>query len=125
MSRMHLELADGKTRYRPGETLEGVAFWDLDEAPRSIEVRLFWRTHGKGTVDLEVVQSVPFIGVGSKDRRPFRIVLPAGPYSFSGTLVSLVWGVELVAEPKGDGENIEITMSASGDEVRLDRKEKK
>ena len=59
-SRMHLELADGKTRYRPGDTLEGVAFWELDDAPKSIEVRLYWETQGKGTVDLEMVQSARF-----------------------------------------------------------------
>jgi hypothetical protein len=121
MSRMNLELADGKTRYRPGGTLEGVAFWELDQAPRSLEVRLYWRTQGKGTVDLEIVRSVKFDGVGARDRRSFQIPLPAGPYSFSGKLVSVVWGVELVSEPKGDAANVEITMSPTGEEVRLDR----
>jgi len=117
---MNLELVDGKTRYRPGETLEGVAFWELTEAPRSVEVRLYWQTQGKGTVDLEVVQSVPFSGIGPRDRKPFRIVLPESPYSVSGKLVSIVWGVELVSEPKGDAVNIEIVISPTGEEVRLD-----
>jgi hypothetical protein len=121
MSRMNLELADGKTRYRPGGMLEGVAFWELDQAPRSLEVRLYWRTQGKGTVDLEIVRSVKFDGAGARDRRSFQIPLPPGPYSFSGKLVSVVWGVELVAEPKGDAANVEITMSPTGEEVRLDR----
>lgn len=120
-SRMHLELADGKTGYRPGEALEGVAFWELDGAPASIEVRLYWQTQGKGTVDLETVQTVRFVGVGARDRRPFRIVMPPSPYSVSGKLVSIVWGVEVVAEPQGDSSHVEITMSPSGQEVRLDR----
>jgi len=121
MKQLNIELADAKTKFRPGETLEGVAFWELADAPRSIEVRLHWRTQGKGTVDLEVVTSVAFNGVGARDRRPFRITLPIGPYSVSGTLVSIVWGVELVSEPKGEAENVEITISPSGEEVRLDR----
>ena len=121
MKQMNLELADGKTKFRPGETLEGVAFWELEAAPRSLEVRLYWRTQGKGTVDLEVVRSVAFNGVAARDRRPFRIVLPPGPYSVSGKLVSIVWGVELVSEPKGESQNIEIVLSPSGEEVRLDR----
>jgi len=125
MSQMHLELADGKTEYRPGQSLEGVAFWELAEAPRTIEVRLYWQTQGKGTVDLEIVRTVTFNGVAAQDRRPFRIELPAGPYSVSGKLVSIVWGVELVAEPKGDSDNIEITISPTGREVRLDRGETK
>ena len=85
----HLELADGKTKYRPGETVEGVAFWDVSSAPQSIEVRLFWRTQGKGLDDLEIVRNVTFIPVGPQDRRPFQLVLPAAPYSVSGKLRSL------------------------------------
>jgi len=121
MSRLHLELADSKLKYRPGEALEGVAFWELDAAPRSVEVRLFWRTQGKGTVDVEVVQALPFTGVGARDRRPFRFLLPRGPYSVSGSLVSVVWGVEVVAEPGGDASSTEITLSSTGEEVRLTR----
>jgi len=121
MSRMQLELADGKTKYRPGETLEGVAFWELDNLPRTLELRLFWRTQGKGTVDVEVVASQPVDSPGARDRRPFRFALPPGPYSVSGSLVSIVWGVEIVTEPSGDAASVEITLSPTGEEVRLKR----
>ena len=121
MSRLHLELADGKTRYRPGEAVEGVAFWELDGPPRSVEIRLFWRTQGKGTVDVEVVQSLPQCSDGSRDRRPFRFALPPGPYSVSGTLVSILWGVEVVTEPSGESASLEITVSPTGQEIRLQR----
>jgi len=121
MSRLQLELADGKTMYRPGEAVEGVAFWELDGAPKSIEIRLFWRTQGKGTVDVEIVQALPQTGTGPRDRRPFRFVLPPGPYSVSGTLVSIVWGVELVTEPSGDSASAEITVSPTGEEIRLQK----
>lgn len=118
MSSIHLELADSKTKYRPGETIEGVAFWELAQPASSIELRLFWRTQGKGTVDVEVVQAQPLSG-GAQDRRPFRFVLPPGPYSVSGTLVSIVWGVELVSEPSGESASLEITVSPTGEEIRL------
>jgi hypothetical protein len=121
MSRMHLELADGKTKYRPGEVVEGVAFWELAAQPQSVDVRLYWRTQGKGTVDLEVVRNVKFTQMGPQDRRPFRLELPASPYSVSGKLVSIVWGVEVVAEPGGDSTSVEIALSPTGEEVRLDR----
>ena len=121
MSRLQLELADGKTKYRPGEAVEGVAFWELDGPPKSIEIRLFWRTQGKGTVDVEVVQSLPQSSNGPRDRRPFRFVLPPGPYSVSGTLVSIVWGVEIVAEPSAESANAEITVSPTGEEIRLQK----
>ena len=118
---LHLELADGKTRYRPGEWVEGLAFWELAAAPESVEVRIYWRTQGQGTVDLEIVRNVKFTQGGAQDRRPFRLQLPAAPYSFSGKLISPVWGVEIVSEPHGESSNIEIVLSPTGEEVRLDR----
>lgn len=121
---MNVQLADDRTKYRPGERLEGVAFWELGLPPKSVELRLYWRTQGKGTVDLEIVRTVKFDGAAASDRRPFSIDLPPGPYSVSGKLVSIVWGVELVAEPKGESGNVEITISPTGEEVRLDREAK-
>src|SRR5882672_9262525 len=115
MTRILLEMAGGKTKYRPGEAVEGVAFWELDAAPIAIELRLFWRTQGKGTVDVEVVQSMPVAKPAAKDRKPFRFPLPAGPYSVSGKLVSIVWGVELVAEPSVDASSVEIVVSPTGE----------
>jgi hypothetical protein len=121
MSSLQVELADGKTKYRPGEAVEGVAFWELDAPPKSVEVRLFWRTEGKGTNDVQIVQAFPEPGNGQRDRRPFRFLLPPGPYSVSGTLVSIVWGVELVTEPSGESASVEITVSPTGEEIRLQK----
>ena len=121
MSRTHLELADGKTKYLPGETVEGLAFWDLPAAPTTMEVRLYWRTQGKGTVDLELVRTVRFDRPMPQDRRPFRLEVPAAPYSVSGKLISIVWGVELISEPAGEAANIDVVISPTGEEVRLDR----
>jgi hypothetical protein len=122
---LHLELADGKTKFRPGETVEGVAFWELPERPTAIEVRLYWTTQGKGTVDVEVVQSARFDGVAAQDRRPFRLTLPPSPYSVSGILVSIVWGIELVTEPKGENASAALTVSPTGEEIKLTAVEKK
>ena len=120
MSNLHLELADGKTRYRPGETIEGVAFWELAELPKVLELRLYWRTQGKGMVDHQIVTTVAFDGAQPTDRRPFRFELPGEPYSVSGILVSIVWGLELVAN--GGSAGVEILLSPTGDEVRLEKK---
>src|SRR6185295_19180179 len=102
-------------------SIEGVAFWDLPAAPKTIEARLYWCAQGKGTVDLELVRTVPFDRPAPQDRRPFRMEVPAAPYSASGKLISIVWGVELVSEPAGDATNIDIVIAPTGEEVRLDR----
>jgi hypothetical protein len=54
-----------------------------------------------------------------RDNREFQIVLPDGPYSFSGKLISLVWCLELVVEPGSLCERKEIVISGSGTEVDL------
>lgn len=124
MSDIHLQLVDDKLNYRPGDLLEGVVFWDLPEAPATIELRLFWQTQGKGTQDVEIVHVEKFDRPVKQDRRPFRISLPIGPYSVSGKLVSVVWGVEVVTST-GSAGNTGIVLSPTGQELRLDRVEDK
>lgn len=122
MNELKVRVEGDKLAFQPGEEVRGEASWSLDDDPRSVELRLFWRTEGKGTQDIGVVETVPFESPGRKDLRPFRVRLPAGPYSFSGTLVSVVWALELVAEPGGAGR-IDVVVSPTRNEVRLIEKE--
>lgn len=89
-----LERAD----YRPGDRLEGQAGWQLAKAPKSVCIRLFWRTSGKGTQDLEIVEEIEVKAPQAAQLVPFAVDLPIGPYGFEGTLISLQWGVELLAD---------------------------
>lgn len=116
-----VETNDGTTAFRPGDTVEGTVRWQLPEPPREIELRLFWSTEGKGDQDLEVVETVPFDNPGAMDRRIFRIRLPAGPYSFSGKLITLHWALEAVAQPGDHAGNLTITVSPTGAELQLHR----
>ena len=116
---MEVTLAGGRTAFSPGETLEGTAAWRLAERPESLEVRLFWYTQGKGDRDLEVVESQALEPPEAEGSRGFRFRLPEAPYSFSGQLISLLWAVELVAEPGTRGTRAEITVAPGGREVLL------
>lgn len=116
-----VETHDGTTTFRPGDTVEGTVRWQLAEAPESIELRLFWSTQGKGDQDVVVVETVPFENPGAQDRRIFRVRLPAGPYSFSGKLITLSWALEAVALPKEDAGNLALVVSPTGEEIRLHR----
>lgn len=114
-----IETTDGRQAFRPGDRVEGTASWYLEKAPRSVELRLFWYTQGKGTQDVEIVRTVPFDSPGAVDSRAFSVELPVAPYSFSGKLISLIWALEVVAEPGGDTGRLEITVSPTGVEVLL------
>lgn len=119
MNQLKLGTRDNRTEFRPGEEIAGAAGWQLDQAPQSVEVRLFWYTRGKGTEDVGVVDTVRFEQPQREEARPFRFVAPAEPYSFSGTLISLLWALELVVQPGQDSSRLELTLSPTGKEILL------
>ncbi len=120
MSLIQIEIRGGYTAFRPGEVVEGTVLWQLEPGPTEVEIRLFWYTRGKGDEDVGIVETIPYARPAPTDRRPFRFQLPAGPFSFSGRLISLVWGIEVVAQPGEASGRVEITVSPTGDELRPD-----
>jgi len=140
VSRPRVEVA--RTSLRPGEDVSGVIQWELTEAPTSAEVRLAWTTRGEGKPDREVVHVVsvadlPCVQAGApyrdaaqgpagpselrpREQRAFSFRMPDQPYSFSGSLISLVWLLELAVEPDGLADPVELTLSSSGKVIELE-----
>lgn len=112
-------ITDGRTGFRPGELLTVSALWALPVAPGTLEARLFWYTRGKGTEDVGVVAVETIAGAEAAGERSVTFTLPMQPWSFSGKLVSLLWAVELVAEPGGQAARAEFTLSPDGREILL------
>ena len=119
MSQLTIEIREGRSNFEPREEVMGTAGWKLDQTPRAVELRLFWFTRGKGTEDAGVVETVRFDRPMSEETRSYRFRLPEMPYSFSGKLISLIWALELVAEPSKEVARVEITVAPGGREVRL------
>lgn len=116
---LQIQLSEYRLTIRPGEAITGTASWNLSEPPKKVELRLCWFTRGKGTVDAQVIESLPFDAPSAHDQRPFHFTAPAQPYSFSGRLISLIWALELVVEPGNRFERMEITIAPDGEEVVL------
>ena len=119
MTYMTIETEQGKNQFVPKDNVSGTVSWDLDRVPDSVGLRLFWYTRGKGDRDVGIVDSMSFPNPGIHDKRDFSFTLPAGPYSFSGRLISLIWALELVAKPMDLTERFPITVSPTGREVRI------
>jgi len=119
MSTLKIATRDNRISFRPGEEIVGAVAWQLDQAPRAIELRLFWFTRGKGTSDVKVVQTVSFNNPKLEEARPFQLTAPTEPYSFSGKLISLIWALELVVEPGKETERLEIAISPTAEEIVL------
>jgi len=116
----HIEL-EGESP-RPFGKLKGTVKWGRDERPGRLELRLFWMTRGRGTEELGIIDRRPLeVRPGET---PFEFELPAGPYSCSGRLVSIVWAVELV-DDDGDGVALrEFVLSPDGRERLLESVDK-
>jgi hypothetical protein len=120
MEKLSITLEGQKTAFLPGESVRGQIHWALEGAPRRLDLALFWYTAGKGTRDVGVVETQRFDQPGSYGSKDFSFTIPAGPYSFSGTLISLIWAVELTCSPGSDTVRRDITVSPSGHEILLD-----
>lgn len=114
-----LHTHEGRTWFRPGEVIEGEASWQLAEEAEAVEIRLFWYTSGKGTRDVEIVDSLLTANAGSSGACLFRLRVPESPYSFSGTLITLSWAIELVMDPRGDTERLDLVIGPRPVEVEL------
>ncbi|HEV7672136.1 MAG TPA: hypothetical protein VGS22_26765 [Thermoanaerobaculia bacterium] len=119
MDWLEVTIPSGRTAFAPGEEIEAAAVWRLDELPKSLEVRLFWFTEGKGDRDTELVLAES-IEPSPSGHRTCRFRLPEiVPSSFSGKLVSLLWAIELVAEPGDRAGRVDLVVSPTGKELRL------
>ena len=116
-----IELAGGRSGFRPDEVLEGEVVLTGPAAPADVEIQLSWRTEGKGTRDTKIVERLQ-LGHCTGERTPFKLKLPDSPYSFSGKLVSLVWSIEASTNRSARSDEIKLTISPSGSELLLHRK---
>jgi hypothetical protein len=123
MNALEVVIAGDQTAFRPGEEVRGAASWSLETPPENVELRLFWHTQGKGDEDVEILETIPLDAPGQKDRREFTFRLPEGPHSFSGKLISLLWSIEVVAQPGDLAGRAEIVLSPTGREIVIGKKE--
>lgn len=120
----------GGVAHRPGSLLRAEIHWSHDHVPLGGAVELGWTTQGKGDVDRRTLHraelsELPRLGEPSPsplratDARAFELRLPAGPYSFSGALISLSWTLRANLTPDDEQVATEIVLSPTGVELRL------
>ncbi|MBX3415607.1 MAG: hypothetical protein KF708_23180 [Pirellulales bacterium] len=119
MTKSSLRVTDGRKAFEPGETIQLVAEWACSPAPERAEVRLLWYTRGKGDTDRSLVDTITLDAPQANDRRTVKLHLPEAPYSFSGTLISLIWAVRLELFGAAKSKQIDIVVSPLSCEVVL------
>ncbi len=115
-----IKLDQQPPHYAAGENITGELTWsELPADCSGLELRLFWYTSGKGDRDLEVVAKTRLKHPGPEGRTRFEFSSPLAPYSFSGKLISLIWGIEAVPLPSGESCLIELVIAPRGIERKL------
>ncbi len=119
MNQLEITLQQNAACFAPRAAVAGTVRWQSRSRPRRIEVALRWRTSGKGTPDTGVAESLTINDPATSGSRDFSLVLPEGPYSFSGRLVSLTWAVEATSFPGKETAHREIIVSPTGRLIAL------
>jgi len=119
MKYVQISIDNNASNFKPGDQISGTASWQLEESAKTIEVRLFFYTEGKGTRDIEVLETLQLDSPPISGTQQFDWRLPQSPYSFSGKLISLIWAVEVVLLPSGEAESFEFQMTPTGKEIVL------
>jgi hypothetical protein len=128
MSNFEIQIEENKENFRPGEEIRGIVLWNFDKMPSPLELTLFWRTEGKGTQDIGVIDTINIETAGppkgevspkaeASGQKEFKFTAPTGPCSFSGTLISIIWGLELVTANGKDSLRKDLVISPTGQTI--------
>ncbi len=84
-----------------GGYITGTVSWSGTQNPRSARVTLRYKTHGRGDTDKKDVSEIE-VHTDSQGYHQFQLPVPAaGPVSFDGNLISLLYEVQLRLDLKG------------------------
>ena len=117
----HLILDVSEKSLRPGDTVKGEFLWEFDRSPTALYLSLGWWTSGRGDRDEFVIESKEFSNPGAIGKESFSFNIPAKAVpSFSGSLISVEWGLQLSAKGVRIDDLIEtLTVSPTREEIDI------
>lgn len=117
-----LQLNQDPASLVPGQVIDGVAGWRLDEAKRPV-LRLMWYTSGRGTQSMVIVEQLDLPDERPACRGAFRFTVPEFPYSFKGSLITVHWAIEMLVNGGQQAERVNLVVSPWVEQVRLEAAE--
>ena len=111
--------ANDRREYVPGDEIRGEVAWQLHERPETLNVHLAFVTAGRGSTDGAIVATHTIADPGISGDEAFSFRAPVGPYSFSGTLISLTWAIEAEAQGADATAREEIIIAPAGEPLQL------
>jgi hypothetical protein len=116
---LRIELDKSNPVYRPGERIEGVAYWDFETTPAELTLSLHWHTEGKGDEDSCVALETGWRPAVPKGQRPLQWVAPRSPLSLDGALIRICWKLQFTGERSADECVVPVVISHIGHPIAL------
>lgn len=105
--------------HQPFQELKGKIRVTATTPPKSMELRVFWFTRGRGDEEALIVHRIELNT--NQQLSEFSWTLPAAPYSFAGQLITLAWAVEVVDHKEQSLDLVPFLLSPSGEELQLEK----
>ena len=113
-----LEIELDHFNHQPFDALKGRVRLTGPSTAKSLELRIFWFTRGRGDEEAEILHRIELNP--QQLLSDFSWELPAAPYSFAGQLITLAWAVEVVDENEQSLDLVPFLLSPSGEEIQLE-----
>lgn len=115
-----IEIQLDTTHFAPNSKVKGTILWQVSDKNKTLDLRLFWFTEGRGTQDVGIADELAINTLGNtQGEQEFTLQLPEAPVSFLGSLICLQWALEAEAIEDHDSERVEITVSLTDSEIEL------
>ncbi|HBM86216.1 MAG TPA: hypothetical protein DD423_05460 [Opitutae bacterium] len=108
-----------QTQLLPGQHVAGKILWALEKGPKEIRLSLGWSTEGRGSRDDKIEAELNWSTEATSGEESFEFTLPASPYSFDGTLISLNWALTLSVKKGKATHQLPITVSPHAEAIAL------
>jgi len=116
---MPFEIRLRKSLLLPGELIEGTVDWKFDSIATEMSLHVGWETIGKGTGDSEVVHRITWSPESKADSKTFQMIMPRGPISVRGNLISIHWYVECNCKSPNETRKVPFVLSHVPNVIRL------
>ena len=107
--------------YHPGEEIAGKVAWSDMAGTDRFEIRLIWYTTGRGDRDAQYV-AAKTVGTSSNEgQSDFSFTAPHRPNSFSGKLIAIQWGIEVIAFPQREAAQALLAIEPTSGPIVLEK----
>ena len=116
---LKIDVANYSTALLPGDRMVATIEWDFPSSPSSISISLEWFTEGKGDGDTQSIATESWQPMDSRGSKTWESILPRGPLSLSGPLISIRWQLRVTCKKPKEEATFPFVLSHGESPIRI------